>query len=365
MKAVIPCAKKKEDMFPFSETKPTALMPVMDRPIVKHLIKQLQSVGVDEIYLVTNHLEEQFEDFFSEYTNVNVVHQEELEGTGAAVETCDFIEEDFFVVNGDVMVSENDLANLKESHERGSSSVTLLAAKGDQPEKFGVLSITNDRVNSLEEKPEKPDNALVNTGIYLFTPEVFSTLGELEDEKSLTDAVRSMVDEDGARFELIEDYWMDIGDPKKLWKADRLKRDEIDETSIHDEAEVHESAEITGEAVIDEGAVLKQGAVLEGKVYLGKNAVVGPNSVVRDSTVSRDSAIRNASVEDALLFDENIVDPHVHLENCIIGEESDIKSGTVIRESFIGARSFIEMNNSIYGTKFVPDARTDLSELSK
>ncbi|MFB6204546.1 MAG: sugar phosphate nucleotidyltransferase [Candidatus Nanohaloarchaea archaeon] len=365
MKAVIPCAKKKEDMFPFSETKPTALMPAMDRPVVEQLVSNLQSIGVDEIYLVTNHLEEQFEDLSGEYTNVSTVHQEELNGTGGAVETCDFIEEDFFVVNGDVMVSENDLDNLKESHENGSSPVTLLAEKGDRPEKFGVLSITNDRVDSLEEKPEKPDNALVNTGIYMFSPEVFSALQELEGEKELTDAVKNMIDREDARFELIEDYWLDIGDPKKLWSADRTLRDRIDGTSIHEDAEVHENVEITGDAVIDEGAVLKPGAVLEGKVYIGENAEIGPNTVVRDSTISQGSVVRDASIEDALLFEDNIVDPHVHLENCIIGEECDVKSGTVIRESFIGARSFIEMNNSIYGTKFVPDARTDLSEMSK
>ena len=64
-------------------------------------------------------------------------------------------------------------------------------------------------------------------------------------------------------------------------------------------------------------------------------------------------------------MEENIIDPYVAVERSILGEESDTKSGTVIRESFIGGRSYIDMNNSIRGIKFVPDARTDLSEISK
>jgi len=65
------------------------------------------------------------------------------------------------------------------------------------------------------------------------------------------------------------------------------------------------------------------------------------------------------------MFGKVVVDPHSNLERSVIAEEVEIKSGTVIRDSFIGARSFVEMNNSIRGTKFVPDARTDLGEISK
>jgi len=49
-----------------------------------------------------------FEKEFEDYEDVNTVTQEELNGTGDAVEQCDFIEEDFLVVNGDVIVSEKD-----------------------------------------------------------------------------------------------------------------------------------------------------------------------------------------------------------------------------------------------------------------
>lgn len=367
MKAVIPAAAKKESMFPFSESKPIGMMPVRGKPVVKHLITALQEIGVDDIYLVTNHLEQMFEDEFAEYTNVNIVHQEDLSGTAGAVATCDFIEDAFIVVNGDVMVSENDLRNLREKYEGSDCGTAMLATDENRPEKFGVLSITNDRVSSIEEKPEEAENTLINTGIYMFSPEIFGIIDELgEDETSITDAVNLVIESGAARFELVEDYWLDIGSPRKLWEADRLKREyTIDSQDVHAEAEVAASAELPEEIVIEAGAEIKPGAVLEGRCYVGEDSVIGPNAIVRDSSIGPGSNLRNCDIDSCLIFEKTDFDPQVSVTRSVVGEEVEVKPGTVIRESYIGPRSFIEMNNSVLGTKFVPDARTDLSEISK
>jgi len=93
--------------------------------------------------------------------------------------------------------------------------------------------------------------------------------------------------------------------------------------------------------------------------------MIGPNTTLRDSTIGSDSQVRSADIDSSVILEKNIVDSFTSIENCVIAEESDTKSNTVIRESFVGPRSFIEMDNSIYGVKFVPDARTDLGEISK
>lgn len=365
MKAIIPCAKKEDNLFPFIESRPTGLMPVAGKPVVKHLIEALKEAEIDDIYLVTNYRQEMYEEEFGEYTDVNIVEQEELNGTGGAVETCDFIEEDFLVVNGDVVVSGRDIESLVKKHEQKQPEATILATDEQKAEKFGVLSIENDKVVELQEKPEEPENTLVNTGIYVFKPAIFGSLEKLEDkEKHLTDAVRDFLD-DGTRFELVKDYWIDIGSPEKLLKADHVKLSADAEASISDEAEVHESAVIEGRVTVESGAKLKPGTVVEGPAIIGENAQIGPNASIKNSTINSGSIIRGADIEDSVLFSETTVAPSVHLNLSILAEESTVKAGSVIEESFIGPRSFIEINNSIKGVKFVPDARTDLSEISK
>lgn len=368
LKAVILCAKKKEGMFPFSESKPTGLMPVNGKPLVKHLIKSLDNCGINEIYLVTNHKEEDFREKFEESLNTTIVHQENLKGTASAVETCDFIEEDFLVINGDVIVSENDLSNLINKHDKEISKVTMLGASNDHPEKFGVLSITNDRVDKIAEKPDSAENNLINTGIYIFTPKIFKAISKTREkgQEDLSKAVNNLLKNESARFELIEDYWIDIGTPQKLVKADKIRRtQQVKENKISEDAEIHEAVQIKGNAVIERGAEIEAGTVLEGCVFIGRNSKIGPNTIIKDSSIGPNTLLKNATVENSILFEFNALDPYTFIENSIIGEETAIKSGTVIRESFIGARSHIEMNNSIRGVKFVPDARTDLSEISK
>lgn len=367
MKAVIPVAAKKETMFPLSESRPTGLMPVMDRTVVGHLIDSLEEAGVDEIYLVTNYMQQMFRDEFRSRGNVEFIQQEELSGTARAVQCCDFLEDEFIVVNGDVMVSSSDLENLVDKYRDTDCEVAMLATDEEKPEKFGVLSITNDMVSSIEEKPERAENTLVNTGIYMFSPAIFDYLEQLgEGLTSITDAVNLLVEEDTARFELVEDYWLDIGSPRKLWKADRMERERsLETTSIHDDAEVADSAEIGDKVRVDKDAEIRPGTVLEGPCYVAENVTVGPNTVIRDSTVSRDCRLRNCDIDSALFFEDVDIDPHVSVTRSVIGEESEVRPGTVIQESYIGPRSFIEMNNSILGTQFVPDARTDLGEISK
>lgn len=365
MKAVILCAKKKETLFPFSETKPTALTPIMGRPLVWHIIENLENNGINEIYLVTNYKEQMFKEEFEEYTNVNIVHQKDPEGTADAVKTCDFIEEDFVIVNGDIIVSSEDIKNLIDKHEAGNQQMTILATDENKPEKFGVLSIKDDKITSVKEKPEDPNNTLVNTGIYATSPEIFRKADENPTD-SLADIVAQFADAESAKLELIKNHWIDIGSAEKLWKANQTKlKYLVEEKDISRQAKVSNNCFIEGNVVIRPGAEIKPGTTIEGTCYIGENAVIGPNTVLRDSIVNNNSEVRNTTLEKSVIFERCFIDPYVFIENSIIGEESSIKSGTVIKECFIGGRSYIEMNNSVRGTKFVPDARTDLGEITK
>ena len=361
MKAVIPAAKKKESLFPFSDSKPTALMPVKGEPLISQTIEKLKIQGVTEVYIVVNHREEMFREYFDDREDVNIVLQEDLSGTAEALKNVDFIEEDFIVVNGDVVISENDIGKLIDSHQ---GDVSILATDEKKAEKFGVLSIQNDEIVSIEEKPEDPENSLVNSGIYILKPDIFELL-EASEKSSLTKVINENIEAFDARFRLIEDYWIDIGSARKMWEADRVLRDNELEAKVSEEAEISDNASVGENVRIEENVEIEEGAVIKGPTVICSGTEIGPNTVVEESTVGQGAQLENCHLQASLLFEENIVDSFVDLEEVILGEECDLKPGSVLKESFIGPRSYIDMNNSIRGVKFVPDARTDLSEISK
>lgn len=363
MKAVILCAKEKESMFPFNEDRPTSLLPVAGKPVARHLVDDLLDVGVDEIKLVAKHHIEMFREEFTD-PDVEVVEQEEIKGTASAVQACERLEDDFFVVNGDVVVSRDDIETLRSAFMNAGTDCTLLGAGEDQPEKFGVLSITNDQVTDLEEKPEDPENSLVNTGIYVFSEDAEDRIREISgEERSLTEAVSDMTSSDEVSFELVTDYWVDIGKPKRLLQADEAKRTLEQVEEVSESARIHEDASLDGKTRVADDAVIGPGAIIE-ESYIGKGVEVEPGAHIKSSTVQPGCVI-SGDVKNSVLFRNTIIDACSVIKSSAVAEESDVRSGTVIRNSFIGARSYIEMNNSVRSVKFVPDARTDLSEISK
>lgn len=360
MKAVILSAKKKENLFPFSESTPTGLLPVNGEPIVSQTVEKLKNQGIDEIYIVVNYKQKMFDEYFSEDDQVKTVFQDKLSGTAEAVNTCNFIEEDFLVINGDVIVSEEDISSLIDLH---SSDLSLLATDDSKPEKFGVLSIENNNIVSLDEKPEDPENSLVNSGIYVFSSSIFDKI-DSSDQDNLTDVIVQNLDSLNPKFSLIEDYWLDIGSAKKLWEADKILR-ERDDFESAESVEVHETAYVEESVELRDGVVVEAGAIIKGNSTVCEDSVIGANTVIEDSTIGSGCNIRHSDVCNSLIFSDTVIEPFVSIEQSILGEDSEIRSGTVIKESFIGSRSFIDMNNSIRGVKFVPGARTDLSEISK
>lgn len=365
MKAVVLCAKKKDNLFPFTETKPTGLIPVKGKPAVRNLVEDLRAIGTDRVYLVVNHLQEKYMEEFQEDGDVECVVQEDVTGTADALENVDGIEDDFIVVNGDVLVSRSDLKQLKRKHLNERSLATVLGDNQDRPEKFGVLSITNDDVNSIVEKPKDAQNSLINTGVYAFRNSIFEHI-EASDSSSIAEVVGAAAETEKVKMEVIDDYWMEIDSLKHVWKADSFMREkDFEDKQIADSAQVSDGAEIRGNVVIEADAVVRENSTIEGPAFIGEGSVIGPGTVIHHSTVCRNSQIRNATVESSFLFENQVVDPYVHIEQSVLGEGVDVKSGTAIAESFIGAESFIEINNSVKGAKFYPDARTDLGEISK
>lgn len=361
MKAVILAAAKKEALFPFSETKPTSMLPLNSEPLLARLVSQAREAGAEKVYIVANHLEGQIQEYFSDDERVEIIHQEKTLGTGAALALCKDIENDLLVLNGDVVVSSRDLKGLVDKHEGSSSDCTVLGTHDSVPEKFGVLSIRDDNVTALEEKPEDAETSLVNTGIYCFTPRVFEEL-DRTGSSSLTDAVREMLR--STKVHVAEDYWIDIGERRRLLQASRVCREEV-EGEIHETADVSPEAALEGKVEVREDAVVEAGAYIRGPAIIGRETVIGPNCAVRKSVIGNFTQLDSCSVFNSLIFEDVIVDPSTHVEDSVIGEGSDLKSCSGIRKCFLGADSFIDCNNAMRGVKTVPDARTDLGEISK
>lgn len=309
MKAVIQL-EKDDGMFPFSETRPTATIDIAGKNLIEQTIDALHENEIDDIVVETDYMPKSFEEMSVE-----------------VMEDAKVSDEEVILIDGNFLISAESISRLKEEQ-----NALLDLSRGAKFEDGEVVEAENP------------------SGVYKFSgleSTVEDTLEELSVKKVETEGVNVLIDSG-----------------EKIWKANQMMREML-EPEISEEAEVSEDANILGEIVVERGARVEAGVTLKGQCFIGEDVLIESGSVVKNSTIGKGSQLDNCSVENSVLFENCALDAFTALERCVIGEGCDFKSGSVLRESLIGAESFVEANNTVLGTKFVPNARTDIGEISK
>ena len=93
----------------------------------------------------------------------------------------------------------------------------------EDPERFGVAEMEEDRVINVEEKPSRPKTAHAATGLYIYPNDVFeivkkispSARGELE----ITDVINYYIKRGNMKALVVEGYWFDTGTLDSLLRA--------------------------------------------------------------------------------------------------------------------------------------------------
>lgn len=92
--------------------------------------------------------------------------------------------------------------------------------------KYGIAQIRNDKVISIEEKPEHPKSNLAVTGAYIYGPNVFHVVKTLKPswrgELEITDVNNHFVAEGLMKYSIVHGEWTDAGSIETLRRASEL-----------------------------------------------------------------------------------------------------------------------------------------------
>ena len=214
MKALILVGGLGTRLRPFTFSIPKPLLPIGEKPILQIIIEQMKAAGIEEIVLATGYQAELIRAFCgdgSKYgVRVSYVHEEKPLGTAGPLSLVrEYFERDevVLVMNGDI-ITRLDFADFIRAGIRNRCELTVGYTKHIYRSPFGVLSIVNDSVAGVTEKPCHEDS--VSAGIYCvrasaleFVPdETFFTMPELM--QALIAANRKV----GAYY--IQDCWIGV-----------------------------------------------------------------------------------------------------------------------------------------------------------
>jgi mannose-1-phosphate guanylyltransferase len=250
---------------------------------------------------------------------VQYVDEPEPLGTAGAVKLAQpVLGERFAVLNGDVL-TDLDIARLREFHEERGAFATLGLFPVEDPSSYGVV-VTDDegRVQDFVEKPapgSAPSNH-INAGMYMLEHGV---LDHIESGRAVSferEVFPALVGK-GLYAMPLEGYWMDIGTPERYLQATRdILRGAV-ETPVAPsnghkgvehpallglDCEIAPGAHVGPDTTLGDGCRMASGAEARAASLHG-GVVVEAGAVVRDSIVGAGARIGAG----ARLEDETIV----------------------------------------------------------
>lgn len=202
---------------PYTTVLPKPLMPVGDRPILDIIVRQLRHAGFERLTIVTGHLAELIEAFFGDGEKYGIAidyfREDEPLGTVGALALLDGLDDDFLVMNGDVLT---DLAygEFLEQHRASGAAASVAAHRRQVQVSLGVLQFEDegdaDRLTGYIEKPTY--HYEVSMGVYAFSPRAIEQI-EAGQRLDFPDLVLKLLDvgETVRARRSEDDYWLDIG----------------------------------------------------------------------------------------------------------------------------------------------------------
>lgn len=214
------------------------LLPVYDKPMIFYPLETLKRSGITDIMIVCGQEHGgQFMNLLGSGKEYGVKFSYALQhGSGGIAEALSLTEgfvgnDAVAVILGD-NVFENDFAASVKKFENLSGAMVFLKKVPDA-QRFAVVSMKGDKVETIEEKPKQPKSDLAMVGFYLYSPDAFSKIATLKPsdrgELEITDLNNLYLKEGRLYYDVLEGFWSDAGTFDSLhytaiWAAEKKKR---------------------------------------------------------------------------------------------------------------------------------------------
>lgn len=343
VKAMILAAGVGSRLDPLTRNVPKPMVPVVNQPVMEHIVHLLVRHGFTEIVCNTHYLADQVEPYFGDGSrigaNMRFNREEQLMGTAGGLkrvaEDWGFFDTDepFLVIGGDDLTDIN-LTAMLHFHRDQNALATIALTKVSDPSQFGVVVM--EKGGAIVEFVEKPapgtaPSNLVNTGVYLFNPRILERIpsGTFYDfGKQVFPGLLNT----GEVFNgyCTDNYWRDVGNLREYREChddffNGLLKVEVNVPQVADGlwmgegCEIDPTAEITSPCVLGPGCIVAPGARILEHSVLGEGCIIG----------------EGATVENSVLWARSHIEAGTHVARCIVGFDCKVYSDAAIFDGTI------------------------------
>ncbi len=341
MKAVIMAGGEGSRLRPLTCDLPKPMVPVMNIPVMEHVIELLKKHGIIEIAVTLAYLPQKIREYFGNGSSLGVslhyyTEDNPLGTAGSVKNTGSFLNDTFLVISGDSL-TDLDITSAIEFHRSRKAKATLVLARVDVPLEYGVVLTDGEgAITGFLEKPSWGEvfSDTVNTGTYVLEPEILSMIppGDKYDF-SLELFPRLLSKHIPMYGYVMSGYWYDIGDLSSYLQAHY--------DVLSGKIKVKTTAtEYKKDIWVGPGTVIEPNAVINGPCLIGSNCRIGNGT-----------SIENHSV----LGNNNIIEDEVSIKKSVIWDNNYIDFGSEIRGAIICSRVQLKHYVSVFENSVIGD----------
>jgi len=292
---------------PLTHTGPKQLLPIANKPMSQYCIESIKEAGITDIAIIigglgSNKVKEYYGNGENFGVNITYIEQDEPRGIAHAIRLCkEFINnEKFLVFLGDNII-QKPITDFVENFNKSDYDATVLLCEVDNPSRFGIADVENEKIVKITEKPKKPTSNLAVTGIYLLTPLIFEVIDNLKpswrNELEITDALDNLLKQnDNIGYETITDYWKDTGTPEDILNANRQVLEHICNQAC------------------DNPSIIGKNCKIDESASIGPNVSIGDNTIISSNVVIENSIIMSGcKIDGGLNIKDSIISANCHL----------------------------------------------------
>jgi bifunctional UDP-N-acetylglucosamine pyrophosphorylase / glucosamine-1-phosphate N-acetyltransferase len=335
------------------------LHPVCGKPMVQHVVDQINKLNIKEMVTVIGHGAEKVKAQLGEESNYAL--QEEQLGTAHAVMQAESVlagkDGVTIVICGDTpLIKAETMESLFEHHQKFAAKATILTARIEDPTGYG--RIIRDEEGIVEKIVEHKDATEteravneINTGTYCFdNVALFEALKNVSNENVqgeyyLPDVIEILKKQGDVvtAYETDEfEETLGVNDRVALAEAERIMRTRTNQLHMRNGVTIIDPANtyIETDVIIGQDTIILPGTMIKGKTVIGSNSQIGPNTEIDTCEIGDETVIKQSVAHDSFIGNHVNIGPFAHIRpESTISDEVKIGNFVEIKKAAFGKGS--------------------------
>lgn len=338
---------------PITHEIPKPMIPIINTPVMELIINHMKKHGFNDYVVNLSHLADKIENYFGDGSRMGVNIAYSWEGyfdadkwIGGALGSAGgmqqiqkrtgFFDNTFAVLCGDAVIDVDFSEALKFHYQHEAiATIVMKEVPKDEVSSYGVVvTDENGRVQSFQEKPS-PDEAksnVINTGIYIFEPEIFEFIPESGEFDIGSDLFPKLVAAGASFYGVTLPFqWVDIGNTPDLWLATQMAlkghihnfempgKEVQDGVFVGANVLIEDGAEITGPVYIGGSTIIRSGAKIVGPALIHSGCLIESGAEINQSIVWNHTRVSEmATIDKKIVFGPHCIDNNgksIHLSD--------------------------------------------------